>query len=162
MPPACSEVHRRHRPAGELQVQQIDGGSGGVGTGNHLAGELLKKMAGIDMLHVPFRGVSQALTSLYAGDIDIMFSSTTETVPHAREGRVRVLGVGTPQRIPELPNSPAVGEIVHPVLIRRDEDVRRRAFLDLSREQIRGAKVEGGVNGRLFFEAGANFLHRIR
>ena len=87
-------------------------GSGGVGTGNHLAGELLKKMAGIDLLHVPFRGVSPALTALYSGDIDVVFASTIETVSHARDGRLRVLGVGTPQRTPELPDSPAVGEIV--------------------------------------------------
>jgi tripartite-type tricarboxylate transporter receptor subunit TctC len=87
-------------------------GSGGVGTGNHLAGELLKKLAGIDLLHVPFRGVAPALTALYAGDIDMLFAGATETVSHAREGRIRVLGVGTPQRIPELPDSPAIGEIV--------------------------------------------------
>jgi tripartite-type tricarboxylate transporter receptor subunit TctC len=86
--------------------------SGGVGTGNHLAGELLKKMAGIDLLHVPFRGVAPALTALYAGDIDIVLSSTVETISHARDGRIRVLGVGTPQRIPELPDSPAIGELV--------------------------------------------------
>ena len=55
---------------------------------------LLKKMAGIDLLHVPFRGVAPAMTSLYAGDIDIAFLSTIETVPHARDGRIRVLGVG--------------------------------------------------------------------
>jgi tripartite-type tricarboxylate transporter receptor subunit TctC len=87
-------------------------GSGGVGTGNHLAGELFKKLAGIDLLHVPFRGVAPALTALYAGDIDILFAGTVETVTHAREGRIRVLGVGTPQRVPELPDSPAIGEIV--------------------------------------------------
>jgi tripartite-type tricarboxylate transporter receptor subunit TctC len=86
--------------------------SGGVGTGNHLAGELLKKMAGIDLLHVPFRGVAPALTALYAGDIDIVFSSTVETVTHARDGKIRVLGVGTPQRVPELPDSPAIGDLV--------------------------------------------------
>jgi tripartite-type tricarboxylate transporter receptor subunit TctC len=86
--------------------------SGGVGTGNHLAGELLKKLAGIDLLHVPFRGVAPALTALYAGDVDILFAGTTETVTHAREGRIRVLGVGTPQRVPELPASPAIGEVV--------------------------------------------------
>ena len=87
-------------------------GSGGVGTGNHLAGELLKKMAGIDLLHVLFRGVAPALTALYAGDIDMVFSSTIETVPHARDGRARVLAVGTPQRFPGLPDSPAFGELV--------------------------------------------------
>jgi tripartite-type tricarboxylate transporter receptor subunit TctC len=86
--------------------------SGGVGTGNHLAGELLKKMAGIDLLHVPFRGVAPALTALYAGDIDIVFASTVETVTHARDGNIRVLGVGTPQRVPELPESPAIGDLV--------------------------------------------------
>jgi tripartite-type tricarboxylate transporter receptor subunit TctC len=86
--------------------------SGGLGTGNHLAGELLKKMAGIDLLHVPFRGVAPALTALYAGDIDIMFAGTVETVTHARDGKIRVLGVGTPQRIAELPDSPAVSEVV--------------------------------------------------
>ena len=86
--------------------------SGGVGTGNHLAGELFKKLAGIDLLHVPFRGVAPALTSLYAGDVDMLFAGTVETVTHAREGRIRVLGVGTPQRVPELPESPAIGEIV--------------------------------------------------
>ena len=74
-------------------------GSGGVGTGNHLAGELLKKLAGIDLLHVPFRGVAPALTALYAGDIDMLFASTVETVSHARDRRIRVLGVGSPQPI---------------------------------------------------------------
>jgi len=87
-------------------------GSGGVGTGNHLAGELFKKLAGVDLLHVPFRGVAPALTALYAGDIDILFAGTVETVTHARDGRIRVLGVGTPQRVPELPDSPAIGEIL--------------------------------------------------
>ena len=85
-------------------------GSGGVGTGNHLAGELLKKMAGIDLLHVPFRGTAPALTSLYAGDIDILFVSTIEAIPHARQGRLRVLGVGTPQRMPELPDAPPIAD----------------------------------------------------
>ncbi len=87
-------------------------GSGGVGTGNHLAGEMLKKMAGIDLLHVPFRGVSPALTALYAGDIDLVFSSTIESLSHARDGRGRVLAVGTPQRIPELPDVPTFGELL--------------------------------------------------
>src|SRR5262245_4058694 len=86
--------------------------SGGVGTGNHLAGDRLQKFAGIDLLHVPFRGIAPALTALYAGDIDIVFAGTAETVTHAREGRIRVLGVGTPRRVPELPDSPAIAEVV--------------------------------------------------
>ena len=86
--------------------------SGGVGTGNHMAGELLKKLAGIDMLHVPFRGTAPAMTSLYAGDIDILFASTVETVPHARQGRIRVLGVGSARRVSELPDTPPIGDVV--------------------------------------------------
>jgi tripartite-type tricarboxylate transporter receptor subunit TctC len=87
-------------------------GSGGVGTGNQLAGELLKKMAGINMLHVPFRGIAPAMTALYGGDIDTVFSSAIEALNHARDGRVRVLGVGSVKRMPELPDAPAIGELV--------------------------------------------------
>jgi tripartite-type tricarboxylate transporter receptor subunit TctC len=87
-------------------------GSGGVGTGNHLAGEFLKKLAGIDLLHVPFRGVSLAMTALYAGDLDFIFTSAIEVLAHVRDGRARVLGVGTPARLAELPDTPAIGELV--------------------------------------------------
>ncbi len=87
-------------------------GSGGVGTGNHLAGELLKKSAGIDLLHVPFRGVSLGLTALYSGDIDMIFSSAIEALGHERDGRMRVLGMGSPARMPELPDTPSVAELV--------------------------------------------------
>jgi tripartite-type tricarboxylate transporter receptor subunit TctC len=69
-------------------------------------------MAGIDLLHVPYRGVAPALNALYAGDIDMMFASTIETVNRVRDGGIRVLGVGTPQRIPELPDSPAIADTV--------------------------------------------------
>jgi tripartite-type tricarboxylate transporter receptor subunit TctC len=85
-------------------------GSGGVGTGNHLAGELFKKQAQADLLHVPYRGTSQSLTGLYGRDIDIIFVSAVEIMPHVRDGKVRVLGVGTPARIAELPEVPAISE----------------------------------------------------
>ena len=87
-------------------------GSGGVGTGNHIAGELMRTLAGIDLLHVPYRGAAPAMSALYAGDIDMVFASTADMVVHARDGRLRVLGVGMPRRIPELPDVPAVGELV--------------------------------------------------
>lgn len=89
---------------------KITFGSGGVGTGNHLAGELFKKMASVSLQHIPYRGTSQSLTGLYAKDIDIVFVSAVEIMPHVRDGNVRVLGVGTPNRIPELPDVPAVAE----------------------------------------------------
>jgi tripartite-type tricarboxylate transporter receptor subunit TctC len=87
-------------------------GSGGVGTGNHLGAELLKRTAGIDLLHVPFRGISLAFTALYAGDIDMLVTNAIEALGHARDGRIRVLGVGSPQRMPELADVPAIAELV--------------------------------------------------
>jgi tripartite-type tricarboxylate transporter receptor subunit TctC len=87
-------------------------GSGGVGTGNHLAGELLKRMAGIDLLHVPFRSVSLGITAMYAGDLDMVFASVHETIDHMRDGRLRILGVGSQKRMAELPDVPAIGELV--------------------------------------------------
>jgi tripartite-type tricarboxylate transporter receptor subunit TctC len=87
-------------------------GSSGVGTGNHLAGEFLKKLAGIDLLHVPFRGVAPTMTALLSGDIDLAFSSAIESLAQARDGRVRVLGIGSTTRMPELPDTPSIGELV--------------------------------------------------
>jgi tripartite-type tricarboxylate transporter receptor subunit TctC len=87
-------------------------GSGGVGTGNHLSGELLKTLAGINLLHVPFRGMAPGMAALYAGDIHSVFSSTIEVLAPARDGRLRVLAVCSPERLPELPDVPSIAEQV--------------------------------------------------
>jgi tripartite-type tricarboxylate transporter receptor subunit TctC len=91
---------------------RITFGSGGVGSGNHLSGELLKTLGGIDLLHVPFRGMAPGMTALYAGDIDSVFSSTIEALAPARDGRIRILGVCSPERLPELPDVPSIAELV--------------------------------------------------
>ena len=131
--------------------------SGGVGTGNHLAGELLKKMAGIDLLHVPYRGVAPALNALYAGDIDMMFASTVETVNRVRDGGIRVLGVGTPHRIPELPGPPAIADtvpgypddqLVRPVRPARPAGRHRRAARNGAAGGARGPDAEGESRDR--------------
>ena len=90
----------------KAQPGKLTYGSGGVGTGNHLGAELLKRMAGIDLLHVPFRGISVAITALYSGDINMVVTNAIEALAQARDGRVRVLGVGGQQRIPESPDVP--------------------------------------------------------
>ncbi len=91
---------------------RISFGSSGVGTTSHLVGELLKERAGIDLLHVPFRGTGQGLASLLNGDVDILVTDASVPVPHVREGRLRVLGVTTEARIASLPDVPAVAEIL--------------------------------------------------
>jgi tripartite-type tricarboxylate transporter receptor subunit TctC len=96
----------------KAQPGKLTYGSGGIGASNHLGPELMKRMAGIDLLHVPFRGVSQAFSALYSGDIDMVFPSSIEALAHVRDGRLRVLGVGGRQRIAELPDVPSISELV--------------------------------------------------
>lgn len=87
-------------------------GSGGVGSANHLTAALFASMANIDLLHVPYRGVSQAVNAIYSGEIDLVFGSSIEVLPHAQQGRGRLLGVTTEQRLPQIPEVPAISERV--------------------------------------------------
>lgn len=87
-------------------------GSGGVGSANHLTAALFASMANIDLMHVPYRGVSQAVNAIYSGEIDLVFGSSIEVLPHAQQGRGRLLGVTTEQRLPQMPDVPAIGERV--------------------------------------------------
>ena len=89
---------------------EVQYGSSGVGTFVHLGGELFKLAAGIDMLHVPFKGTAPAMIDLMAGNTKVTFGSTTSTMPHLRSGKVRALGLGGAQRSPALPDVPTVIE----------------------------------------------------
>jgi tripartite-type tricarboxylate transporter receptor subunit TctC len=92
------------------QPGAVQYGSSGVGTFVHLSGELFKLAAGIDMLHVPFKGTAPAMIDLMAGNTKVTFGSTTSTMPHLRSGRVRALALGGAQRSPALPDLPTVTE----------------------------------------------------
>ncbi|MBX6372815.1 MAG: tripartite tricarboxylate transporter substrate binding protein [Acetobacteraceae bacterium] len=87
-------------------------GTSGVGSSNHLSGALFASTGRLDILHVPYRGAAVAMNAMYAGDVDMVFASTVEVMPHWRDGRVRILAVTTPQRIAQLPDVPAAGELV--------------------------------------------------
>jgi tripartite-type tricarboxylate transporter receptor subunit TctC len=87
-------------------------GSGGVGSANHLTTALFAAMANIELTHVPYRGVSQAVNAVFSGDIDLVFGSSIEVLPHAQQGRGRLLGVTTTERLSVLPDVPAIGEKV--------------------------------------------------
>ena len=91
---------------------KINFGSGGVGTSPHLSGELLKALAGINMLHVPYRGSAPATVDLLAGQLQAMFDNLPGQIGNIRSGKVRALGVTAAKRAPELPDVPAIGEIV--------------------------------------------------
>ena len=87
-------------------------GSGGVGTPQHLYGEMFKQMCGIDMLHVPYRGGSRSLTDLLGGHVDIMFDTLVTSIDHIKANELRALAVTSPARIELLPGVPAVAETV--------------------------------------------------
>ena len=76
----------------------------------HLAGELLKKAGGIDMVHVPYKGSNLALIDLVAGRIQLNISTIAASLPHVRAGKLRALGVASPQRIATLPQTPTIAE----------------------------------------------------
>jgi len=91
---------------------KINFGSGGVGTSPHLSGELLKAMAGINMLHVPYRGSAPATVDLLSGQLQVMFDNLPGQIGNIKAGKVRALGVTAAKRVPDLPDVPAIGEIV--------------------------------------------------
>jgi tripartite-type tricarboxylate transporter receptor subunit TctC len=91
---------------------KINFASGGVGTSPHLSGELLKAMAGIDLVHVPYRGTAPALTDLLAGQVQVLFDNLPGSIGHIRSGRIRALGVTAAKRVSALPEVPTIGETV--------------------------------------------------
>jgi tripartite-type tricarboxylate transporter receptor subunit TctC len=86
--------------------------SAGTGTGSHIAGELFKMMAGVDMVHVPYRGGGPALTDLLAGQERVLFNPPPASIAYIRAGRLRALAVTTATRSDALPDIPTVGEFV--------------------------------------------------
>jgi tripartite-type tricarboxylate transporter receptor subunit TctC len=86
--------------------------SAGVGTGIHMSGELFKLMAGVNMVHVPYRGAGNAMTDLIGGQVQLMFDTTQASIPHIKAGKVRALAVTTAARSELLPDLPTIGDFV--------------------------------------------------
>jgi tripartite-type tricarboxylate transporter receptor subunit TctC len=87
-------------------------GSGGVGGITHMTPELFKMMAGVDMVHVPYRGVAPALTDLLGGRVQVLFANPAQSIPYARAGKLRALAITAATRSAVLPDIPTVGEFV--------------------------------------------------
>jgi tripartite-type tricarboxylate transporter receptor subunit TctC len=84
--------------------------SSGSGAAAHLAAELFKAMAGVEMVHVPYKGAQPALTDLIAGEVQLMFATSASVIPYIKAGRLRALAVTTAQRSATLPELPTVSE----------------------------------------------------
>jgi tripartite-type tricarboxylate transporter receptor subunit TctC len=91
---------------------KINMASGGVGSAHHVNGELFKMMAGVNLVHVPYRGAGPALVDLLAGQVQVMFAFMTSSIEYVRAGRLRALAVTTATRSEALPDVPSVGEFV--------------------------------------------------
>lgn len=86
----------------------------GTGSSNHLATELLKAMAGIDVVHVPYKGSAPALLDLIAGQVQFMLDTFSTSAPHVQAGKIRLIGVTSAQRVSFAPNAPTVAESAVP------------------------------------------------
>ena len=91
---------------------KISFGSAGVGTMAHMAPELFKVMAGVDLVHVPYRGLAPALTDLIGGQLQTIFATTPPAIGHIRSGKLRALAVTSATRSETLPDLPAIGEFL--------------------------------------------------
>jgi len=84
--------------------------SAGTGSSSHLAGELFKSMAGINLVHVPYKGTGESIRDLISGQVQATVDAVSALLPHINSGALKVLGVGDPQRTPKLPNVPTLSE----------------------------------------------------
>jgi tripartite-type tricarboxylate transporter receptor subunit TctC len=84
--------------------------SGGTGVGIHMAGELFKLAAGVDIVHVPYKGAAPAMTALMAGEVDMMFNGLSSALPHVKSGKLRALALGGDKRSALFPEPPTVKE----------------------------------------------------
>src|SRR5499426_2560345 len=91
---------------------KINYASAGTGTATHLTGELFKMMAGVDMVHLPYRGGGLAFNDLLAGQVQVMFPTTVSSIGYIRAGRLRALAVTAAMRAEVLPDLPTVGEFL--------------------------------------------------
>jgi tripartite-type tricarboxylate transporter receptor subunit TctC len=87
-------------------------GSGGVGSGNHVCGELFSMMTGVRFTHVPYRGAAPALVDLMGGQVQVMFAVVSSSIEHVRAGKLRALAVTTATRSAVLPDLPTVADFV--------------------------------------------------
>jgi tripartite-type tricarboxylate transporter receptor subunit TctC len=96
----------------KANLGKVNMASGGVGSGNHLSGELFKIMAGVNMIHVPYRGEAPALADMLGGQVQVIFGSMPGTIEYIRSGSLRPLAVTSATRSEALPDIPTVGDFV--------------------------------------------------
>ena len=89
---------------------QLNVGTSGVASSNHMAAELYKHMAGVNLNHVPYKGNAPALTDLIGGHVEMIFSGVPALIPHIKSGRIRSVAIGSPKRFAAIPEVPTFDE----------------------------------------------------
>src|SRR5207247_9287373 len=140
--------------AGTANPGTTNVGSSGIGAAAHLTTELLKQTAGIDMVHVPYKGTAPALTALMANDIQVLVDVPSTLMPHVRGGKIRSLAMFSAKRIRGAPGVPTISEAGGPpiesstwVLFLAPAGTPRELVARLSAETARALK-ESGVKER--------------
>lgn len=149
---------------------QLNYASGGVGSAIYLSMELFRNAAGIDIVHIPYKGAAPALSEVIGGQVPMMFITTPSSLPHVNAGRLRVLAVSSARRHALLPSVPTVAESGYPgfentdwygvlvhsgtpanIIGRLNAEINRTLTLPDVRERISalGAEVGGGTPGQL-------------
>jgi len=144
-------------------------GSAGAGASEHLSGFLFTRLTGTNMLHVPYKGIAQALADTIANEVQLTYPVLPAGLPHVQSGRLRALGVTTPKRAALLPDVPAIGEVVagyqmmgwysivvprgtpEPIVAKVTKEIAAAVKEPQFGEQLKGLGLEmSGVTGREF------------
>jgi len=136
-------------------------GSGSAGVSNHLAAELFKSMAGVDIVRIPHRGSGPAMISLFANQVQIVFAAIAGATPHVKQGRLKALGITSAKRSPQFPDLPTIAEsglpgyeftsiwgVFAPANTPRPivERLNREIVLVLNRPDVKDKAVASGVD----------------
>jgi tripartite-type tricarboxylate transporter receptor subunit TctC len=137
--------------------------SAGIGSSNHLSGELFKLMSGAPMLHVPYRGAAPALTDLIGGQVQVIFSAVPSTVEYIKSDKVRALAVTSTSRSETLPDLPTVAEFVPGYEASNWWGIGApkntpAAIVDKLNQEINAALADPKMKARLVVELGGTVL----
>jgi len=139
---------------------QLNYASSGAGSGGWLSAQLFRRMGGVEMAHIPYKGAGQATTAGVSGEVHLLFTSSLPAAPHIASGRLRALGVTTAKRVSSMENVPAIGEIIpgfevlnffgvlatggtpKPVLAKLHREIARVTALPEIRERFEGLGFE--------------------
>jgi tripartite-type tricarboxylate transporter receptor subunit TctC len=141
---------------------KVNMASSGTGSAPHVAGELFKIMAGVNMVHVPYRGLAPALTDLIGGQVQVLFDTIPTSLEHIRAGKLRPIGVTTAARSEFLPDVPSIGEFVRGYEASSYQGVGApkvtpSAIVDKLNREINAVLADPNMKGRLAELGGTAF-----